>query len=255
MVKTDSKQEKAFVALLKRAQTSHPAEEPAAVDPIVQLVLGFLAWNATRKQADHAFDKIMSSVVDLNELRVSHTHEIVAMIGVRYPGADARVMRMRESMMEVFAREHDFRMTSVKAKGKREQREYLDSLPAIPSYVAAQVALLSFGAHAMPVDDKLADQLIGEGVFEPGTTPAEMESWMLRHIKAGDALEAHLSLQEWSDHYKPSAAARKKSAAKPTTKKKTAKTTKTTKKTTKKKTTKKATAKKPTTKKRVAKKK
>lgn len=230
MVKTDNKQDKAFAALLKKAQTAYKGEAEAdAMDPIAQLVTSFLAWNATLKQAEHAFDKIMGQVVDLNELRVSHPHEIVAMIGVRYPDADARVRRMLESMMEVFAREHDFRMTSVKSKGKREQREYLDSLPAIPPYVAARVALLSFGAHAMPVDDKLAEQLIGEGIFEPGTAPAEIESWMTRQIKAGSALEAHLALQDWSDQAGPGSksAAKKKStkktAAKKPTKKRVAK--------------------------------
>lgn len=225
MVKTDSKQDKAFAALLKKAQSAYkgPAEADA-MDPIAQLVVSFLAWNATLKQAEHAFEKIIHQVVDLNELRVSHPHEIVAMIGVRYPDADARVRRMLESMMEVFAREHDFRMTSVKSKGKREQREYLDSLPAIPPYVAARVALLSFGAHAMPVDEKLAGQLIDEGIFEEGTSPVDIESWMTRQIKAGTALEAHLALQAWSDDTgtsnKSTSGTKKK-----TTKKKTAKAT------------------------------
>ncbi|MEM9019612.1 MAG: hypothetical protein AAGC44_03530 [Planctomycetota bacterium] len=238
MVKTDSKQNKAFTALLKKALSAYKGDaEPDAMDPIAQLVISFLLWNTTQKQAELAYDKILAQVVDLNELRVSHPHEIVAMIGVRYPNADARVRRMLESMMEVFAREHDFRMTSVKSKGKREQREYLDSLPAIPPFVAARVALLSFGAHAMPVDDKLADQLINHGIFEPGTSPAEIESWMIRQFKAGTALEAHLALQAWSDQ----TGSTKRSSS---TKKKTSK-----------KTTKKKTAKKKTTKKRVAKKK
>ena len=164
-------------------------------------------------------------------------------------------------MMEIFEREHDYKMTSIASRGKREQREYLDTLPGIPPYVAGRVALLSFGAHAMPVDDRLLTLLIKAGVFEPGTTPADAEGWLTRQIKAGDAEPAYLMLQEWADGQrvtintspKPAAA----SVAKKTTKKKTAaKKTTTKKKTTKKKTaTKKAATKKKTTKKRVAKKK
>ncbi|MFI4862412.1 MAG: hypothetical protein ACIAXF_17235 [Phycisphaerales bacterium JB063] len=268
MAKTDSKNIKALNALLKKARSAWKGEEPPPLEPITQLVVGFLTWNATTKQAEGAFDKIMSQVVDLNELRVSLNFEIVEMIGVRYPQAEERAIRMRESMNEVFEREHDWRLHSAKTKGKREQREYLDTLPGIPPYVAAQVALLCFGAHAMPVDDKLAALLIDQGVADEGMTPAEIESWLLRQIKAGDALDAHLALQHWADGKKMPAlskpavkkkVAKKAPAKKPTTKKAAAKKVPTKKATKKKPTTKKTTKKKTATKKptrsRIAKKK
>ena len=227
MAKTDPKQEKALNALLKKAKSAYSGEEPDALEPIAELVFSFLTWNATTRQADTAYGKIMAQVVDLNELRVSHAREIVELIGVRYPDAQRRVIRMLESMMEVFEREHDYRMTSIASRGKRDQREYLDTLPGIPPYVAARVALLAYGAHAMPVDDRLLALLIKQGVFEPGTTPAEAESWLTRQVKAGDAQDAYLALQAWADAQrvnlsaspKPAAAAKKKTAKKKTTKK------------------------------------
>ncbi|XAM00433.1 hypothetical protein OT109_03395 [Phycisphaeraceae bacterium D3-23] len=269
MAKTDTKHIKALNALLKKARSAWKGEEPPPLEPITQLVVGFLTWNATSKQAEGAFDKIMSQVVDLNELRVSLNFEIVEMIGVRYPQAEERAIRLRESMHEVFEREHDWRMHSVKTKGKREQREYLDTLPGIPPYVAAQVALLCFGAHALPVDDKLAALLIAQGVAEDGATPAEIESWLLRQIKAGDALDAHLALQHWADGKKmpaPKPAPKKKPTAKKAPVKKKAATKKPTakkapakkkpaKKKTAKKTTKKKAAKKKPTRSKIAKKK
>lgn len=268
MAKTDTKkQEKAFTAVLKKAKAAYSGEEIDELEPIAELVISFLTWNATSRQADTAFGKIMAQVVDLNELRVSHTNEVIELIGVRYPDAQHRVIRLLQSMMEIFEREHDYKMGSLGARSKREQREYLDTLPGIPSYVAGRVALLSFGAHAMPVDDRLLTLLVKAGVFEVGTTPADAESWLTRHVKASDALDTYLALQEWADRQRvtiptppvtppvKSAPAKKepaKAAAKSKPAKKVAK--KTTKKTTKKKTAKKTTKKK-TTKKRVAKKK
>lgn len=242
MAKTDTKkQEKALAALLKKAKSSFSGEEAEPLEPIAQLVFSFLTWNATERQADTAFGKIMAQVVDLNELRVCHAKEVVELIGVRYPDAQRRVIRLLESMMEVFEREHDYKMTSIASRGKREQREYLDTLPGIPPYVAARVALLSYGAHAMPVDDRLLSLLVKAGVFEQGTTPAEAEGWLMRQIKAGEAESAYLMLQEWADGQRVTLSAAAKGTAAPA--KKPAK------KTTKKKSTKK------TTKKRVAKKK
>jgi len=158
------------------------------------------------------------------------------------------------------------------ADAPRAVREYLDTLPGCPPYVAARVALLSFGAHAMPVDDRLLTLLTKAGVFEQGTTPAEAEGWLTRQVKAGDSEEAYLALQEWADGQRVTIGAtgakkapvKKAPAKKTTTKKAPAKKTtakkapakKTTKKkTTKKKTTKKTTKKKTASKKRVAKKK
>ncbi len=200
MAKTDTKkQEKAFATVLKKAQSAWSGEEADELEPIAELVFSFLMWNATAKQADTAFGKIMSQVVDLNELRVSLTNEIIDMVGVRYPDASTRVIRMLQSMMEIFEREHDYKMGSLPARSKREQREYLDTLPGMTPFVAARVSLLAFGAHAMPVDDRLLTLLIKAGVFEPGTTPADAESWLTRQVKAGDAMGAYLALQEWAD--------------------------------------------------------
>jgi len=200
LAKTDTKkQEKAFATVLKKAQSKWSGEEADELEPIAELVFSFLVWNATEKQADTAFGKIMARVVDLNELRVSLTNEVIEMIGVRYPDAQTRVIRMLQSMMEVYEREYDYKMGSLASKSKREQREYLDTLPGITPFVAARVALLAFGAHAMPVDDRLLVLLTKAGVFDPGTTPAEAESWLTRQVKAGDALDAYLALQEWAD--------------------------------------------------------
>lgn len=220
MAKTDPKQEKAFNALLRKAKSAYSGQEAEQLEPIAQLVFSFLTWNATTRQADTAYGKIMAQVVDLNELRVSHAREVIDLIGVRYPDAQRRVIRMLESMMEIFDREHDFRMTSIASRGKREQREYLDALPGMPAYVAARVALLSFGAHAMPVDDRLLSLLVKEGVFGPESTIAEAEAWLTRQVKAGEAQATYLMLQEWADGQRVTLGAAPKAPAKKVEKKK-----------------------------------
>ncbi|MEM6256797.1 MAG: hypothetical protein AAGI37_00615 [Planctomycetota bacterium] len=264
MAKTDTKkQEKAFATVLKKARSAASGGEIDELEPIAELVVSFLTWNATSRQADTAFGKIMAQVVDLNELRVSHANEVVELIGVRYPDAQHRVIRLLQSMMEIFEREHDYKMGSLATRSKRELREYLDTLPGIPPYVAARVALLAFGAHAMPVDDRLLILLIKAGVFEAGTTPADAEAWLSRQVKAGDALDAYAVLQEWADSQRvtipsPPKTPPLKSSPVPEEPKKATKaasTKKVVKKTTTKKTAKKKTNKKKTTKKRVAKKK
>ncbi|MEM9915977.1 MAG: hypothetical protein AAF911_13545 [Planctomycetota bacterium] len=250
MAKQDPATAKKFAALLKKCLSAYKGEDPPPRDPVAQLIVSFMQWDATRKQAEDAFVALMEEMIDVNDLRVSHPHELVAVVGEDYPNGTIRMIRLRESLHEVYAREHDIQMHSIAGKGKKEQRAYLDSLPGIAPFVAAQVTLLSFGGHAMPIDDKLLALLIGEGCLDEGTSVEDAESYLLRQIKAGDALEAHLALQAWADKRKSPTAKSAPKTTKKTTKapakkapaKKVSKSTK--KKTTKKKTTKKKVAKK-----------
>ncbi|MBB6428647.1 hypothetical protein [Algisphaera agarilytica] len=251
MAKQDPATAKKFAALLKKSITAYKGEDPPPRDPVAQLIVSFMQWDSTRTKAEDAFVALMEEMIDVNDLRVSHPHELVEVIGKDYPNAVNRVIRLRESLHEVYAREHDIQMHSIAGKGKKEQRAYLDSLPGIAPYIAAQVTLLSFGGHAMPIDDKLLALLINEGCLHEGTSIADAESYLVRQIKAGDALEAHLALQAWADKRKAPAA---KAPAKTTKTTKASKTTKST-KTTKKKTTKTTKATKSAPKKKVAKKK
>lgn len=239
MVKQDAKQAKALTALVRKLVNRFKPQEPPATDPIAQIVLSFLTWNASTRKAEDAYARLMSEFVDINELRVSGAEQIVEIIGEDYPEARPRIARLKEALHELFLREHALSTAALAAKTKKEQRAYLDTLPGMVPYVAAQVMLVSFSGHAIPVDEKLTLLLEREGCLEPGTAPAEAEAFLLKHIKAADALEAHLALQAWSDASrvtppatpgaespppaKPGKPARARTARKKTTKKKTTK--------------------------------
>ena len=190
---------KKFTALLKKAVAAHSGEDPPPRDPVAQLVVGFLQWRSTRRAADDAFVALMDALIDINDMRASHAHELVALIGDDYPDATERIIRLKQSLHGVYLREHDVQMHSIAGKGKKEQRAYLDSLYGMTPFAAAQVTLLSFGGHALPVDEKLVMLLEREGALPENLDAASAESFLLRQIKAGDTLEAHLALQAWAD--------------------------------------------------------
>lgn len=190
---------KKLAALLKRLKPLEPADVGQEMEPIAQLVLSFLNWETTRRQAQAAFDRVLASVVDLNELRVSLEPEIVEMIGSDYPLAVQRVMRLRQAMNEIYRREHDWRPASIANKSKKEQRAYLETLPGIVPYVVSRMALVTYGGHAMPVDNKLVSLLRREGVVDDTLDAEATESFLLKNIKADEALEGFLKLQGFAD--------------------------------------------------------
>jgi endonuclease III len=214
-VKNEATFAKKFGALLKKIKSQHggaakagapsggggEAEgSPAAPrEAVTQLVVAFLEWNASRKQAADAHKRLMAVMVDNNDLRVSHPHEIVAVIGERYPRAEERAARLHESLQEIYIREHAVSLDDLAEKPKKAVRQYLETLPGITPYVAAQVALASFQAHAVPVDDHLAELLREEEVVDPEASVEDVAAFLERQIDAGEALEAHHALYAWVD--------------------------------------------------------
>ncbi|MEX0885972.1 MAG: hypothetical protein WD009_05990 [Phycisphaeraceae bacterium] len=192
---------KKLASLIRRLRSDYKPEPPAERDPVLQLVAAFMHWEAGLTLGETALGKLMHASVDVNELRVTLEAELVDVIGENYPLAHERIARMHEALNEVYRREYDVRMNSIITATKKEQRTYLDTLPGVPPYVAAEVMLVAFGGHAMPIDRKLVTLLASEGVVRSGADPASVESWMQRQVKVDDDVSVWTRLAAWANDY------------------------------------------------------
>ena len=173
--------------------------EASRHDPIATLVMSFLLWESSADKAQAAYDRILESVVDFNDLRVSMPHETVEMIGPRYPLALNRAQRLRASLRNIYLREHAVSLDKPAAAGKRDLKKYIDSLEGMVPYVANRVLLLCFDTHGVPVDEQLRTALIEAEVADASVEVPELASWLASQIRAGDAIGAHAALQSWMD--------------------------------------------------------
>jgi endonuclease III len=197
-VKNEAQHAKKVNALLKRIKQAHAAVKLEDPDPVTQLVYAFLEWNASRPMAQKAYQRVSQIMVDNNDLRVSHAHEMVNIIGESYPQAVERCIRLHESLQEVFVREHIMSLATLTTKGKKQCHDYLDSLPGIPDYVVRAV-MLALGHATIPVDDVAVMLLEGEEAIEPGATPHEVAVYLEKHVDAKDAPNIALHLRGWCD--------------------------------------------------------
>ena len=231
-MKNESAFAKKFTSLFKRIKKGKHTEIPVQPDPISQLIMGFLQWNTTNRFANAAYNRLTNVVVDHNDLRVSHLHEVINVIGVKYAQVEERVQRLLTALQEIYIREHAVTLDHLSKKSKKDVRAYLESIPTMPPYVASQVILLSFSGHAIPVDDVLAYRLREENVVAPDATVEQISSFLERQIRAADAVDAHAILRAWTEsgpHRRVVATKPTRSVVKraktTTTKKKTSKTT------------------------------
>ena len=183
---------KRFATLLKKLKGVTPLPEPlpepapAWLEPgVEELIFSMLVWDARSSQAREALARIRAGVVDYNELRVCFPEEIRQLLGDRYPKAAERAARVRAALNDIYKREHKVTLQPVLSAGKRDARQYLETLDGVPTFVAARVFLSSCGGHAMPVDDRIRDFLVEEGGIAPRGEAEAGSGWLRRPMKGG----------------------------------------------------------------------
>jgi hypothetical protein len=207
---------KGFQALLRKlkvkpdpadAAASHAAAEPSdearvtrARELLDLLIHSFMLWEATQRDAKAAVRRLDESFVDANELRIALPHESAKVLGDRYPLAAERCLRLRATLHDLYRREHRVTLLPLLAAPKREARAYLESLEGMPTFVAARLAVLGLGVHAVPVDWRLSDLLLAHKALPADyADPGAASSWLERHVRAGEAVAMTHALQSWSD--------------------------------------------------------
>ncbi len=161
-------------------------ELPEPTDPIHQLIIAILAENTSDAKAIALFGKICEQMVDLNELRVTPPLELADMIGNAVPQAREKAECIVRVLNEIRARQDTLDLSFLKQRGRREAREYLESLEGAGSAAAASVVVHSLGGHAIPVDYLTVYVLRKEDVVEGSATAAEVQSFLERHVPAAD---------------------------------------------------------------------
>ncbi|MDX1682239.1 MAG: hypothetical protein R3336_03870 [Phycisphaeraceae bacterium] len=198
-MKDATKYAKKLEKLQKKLLSKYEPEPAMPLKPVLRLVHAFLSWNASRTQADNAYDRLMATVVEPNELRVTHADDILDALGPRYPLGEERTARMLDAMNEIYDRQRDTDLSELEDWAKKDVRQYLQTLPGIVPYVEASVSLLAFDAHAVPVDEKLVAMLDDEEVIDEEAPMDEVNSFLERYIMADDGVETHLAFQAWTD--------------------------------------------------------
>jgi hypothetical protein len=216
-----------LTSLLKKLGSPDPVPsagegETGYDDPIAVIVFSFLLWEATTSQAQDGMRKIVDSIVDFNELRVSLPTEVISVIGSRYPNSMERAQRLKSVLHSIYLAHHAVSLDALQSGGKREIRAFVEGLDGIPPYVSSRVLHRCFEVHTIPVDDRLVDLFVEHGVLSEIACPDEVSKWLSRQVKSSDGIRVEAALRSFVDS-SPKPPARKappkpKAEAKPASK-------------------------------------
>jgi endonuclease III len=191
-----AKRLKRFYGRIKKVECPPALAEPT--DPLEQLVLSIVGLETSRAQARRALDKMLASMVDFNEIRVSPPRQVAELIRPYVPNSLTCATKLCGILNAVFASLNTLRLDSLRTLGKREAKHRLEKLDRMEPYCVASVLLWSLGGHAMPVNAKMLEALRREEVVDPHASVAEVQSFLERHISPGDAKVFSLSLEHFA---------------------------------------------------------
>lgn len=188
--------------MLARLVKAAPARKGELADPMGRLIRAFLEYDCDEARTSAAERKILETMVDYNELRVTPAIELAALLGVRYPFAESRCSALHRTLQSIFDREHHMRLDRLKEMKKAEIRPYFQSLAGITPYVEAAVSVDCFGISAAPVDNKLLLWLVSKEALPEGIDLKIAQQVIEKHLKAGEAEDffhgSRREIEEWS---------------------------------------------------------
>ncbi len=202
---------KKLATLLKRLRHAHPPghgepQHPTPPDEMLELdaptrhlVFSLMLWETNTSHARAACRKLSESFVDANELRVAFEDEIAHVIGDKYPLGLDRARRLRATLADLFRRFHAISIAPLLELNKRDARHQVESLEGLPPFVSARIASFVFGAHALPVDERLRALLADEGIADEVTSVESVQNWLERTIPAEESHSVAILFQVWSD--------------------------------------------------------
>lgn len=204
-------------AYSKQRQAVTRSDIPDLMDPFTCLATAVLAEESTEVEAKRVVGRILDTMVDWNEARVSDGIELNRAAGNTMQHGVRRCEKLIVAIQSVFDNENRLSLDRLKGVGRRDARQYLENLDGVSEYVVASVLLWSLGGHAIPVNDRLLNALREADVVFPTATRAEVQAFMERHISASDAKRFCIVMRSYSP--KKSQTSRKHAIPKTTAKK------------------------------------
>lgn len=210
---------KRFINRIRRELGAPTVGEPT--DPTTELMLACLSVDATEAKARAALNRLHSSFVDFNELRVSRPEEIVDVMGKGFPAARETAASILALLKEVFDINDSLDLSQLVLEGKREARSFIEQMEHATPYVVARIMLNSLEAHAFPVNDQMIKMLRSEEIITAQADAADVQGFLERHISATTIRKTYMLLRKYADGYRPKRKTTKKASKKKTKKTKT----------------------------------
>ena len=209
--------------LYRSLKAKYPKVKKASYDePAEALVYAIISENMSEQATESAIKRFADYFVDLNDLRVSRTEEIVEVLGEDTQIAKNTAATITKALRNIFDAYNTVSLIGLKKIGKRPARQILEKMDNVSRFAANYCLLASLQSHTIPLTKNMIEYLRNNELVHPDALEQEIEGFLAKQISAENAYEFYALLRASAESKK----GRKKKKTVRKTKKKAAKTTK-----------------------------
>jgi anion-transporting ArsA/GET3 family ATPase len=153
-------------------------------EPADAIVYAIISTELSKKATESAIKKFADYLVDLNDLRVSQTEEIVEMLGVDTPVTRTIASTITRVLRAVFNEYHKVSLEALKKIGKRPARQILEKLDGTSRFVVDYCMLTSLQGHAIPLTKGMIEYLTSKELVYPNADEQQIGGFLAKQISA-----------------------------------------------------------------------
>jgi len=168
-------------------------------EPADAIVYAIISAKLSKKATESAIKRFADYFVDLNDLRVSQTEEIVEMLGGDTPVTRTIASTITMVLRAVFNEYHKVSLEALKKIGKRPARQILEKLEGTSHFVVDYCMLTSLQGHAIPLTEGMIEYLISKELVYPDADEQKIGGFLAKQISAKKGYEFYALLRRESE--------------------------------------------------------
>jgi 3-methyladenine DNA glycosylase/8-oxoguanine DNA glycosylase len=204
--------QKLYRSLSRKYPKVQKVSHEKVIDAIIYAVI---SAEMSERTTDSVIRKFADFFVDLNDLRVSRSEEIVEVLGKDNHVTMNIASTVTMILNGIFNEYHKVSLEALKKIGKRPAKQALEKINGISRFVVDYCLLTALGGHAIPLTDKMIKYLKTSEFVNPDADEQQIGGFLAKQISAKNGYEFYALLR----HESESAKAKKKTKAKKTSKK------------------------------------
>jgi len=190
-VPTDKSVESKSVLSILQASYG-PANWRTGYDPISELVFTILTQNTSDRNAEKAFERLISqfTMEQLLEIEVSQIQPLIAEAGL----SNIKAPRIKNALTTIVDRRGTLDLWFLQSMSPQEAKDWLKSIDGVGPKTAAVVLCLSLGIPALPVDTHVHRVTKRIGLIESGVSAEKAHDQLEALVAPQDMLEFHMQI-------------------------------------------------------------
>ena len=199
-MKNSQEYSKKIQRLQRSLSRKYPKVQKVIYDePMDAIVYAIISAELSKKATESAIKRFAVYFVDLNDLRVSQTEEIVEMLGEDTPVTRTMASTITMVLRAVFNEYHKVSLEALKKIGKRPARQILEKLEGTSHFVVDYCMLTSLQGHAIPLTEGMIEYLTNKELVYPNADEQRIGGFLAKQISAKKGYEFYALLRRESE--------------------------------------------------------